>query len=38
MSIFYGDVTYEDLLEFAEVENPEKTDLPYLNGIYKKDL
>jgi len=31
-----GDVTMEDLVEFAEVENPEATDLPYLNGIFKK--
>lgn len=31
-----GDVTFSDLLEFAEVEGPEKTDLPFLNGVFKK--
>lgn len=33
-----GDVTKEDLLEFAEVGSPEMTDLPFLNGIYKKTI
>ncbi|MEB8433371.1 DUF3805 domain-containing protein [Cocleimonas sp. KMM 6892] len=33
-----GDITFEDLLEFAEVESPEKTDLPFLNGIFKKTV
>ncbi len=33
-----GNVTYDDLLEFAEVESPEKTDLPFLNGIFKKKI
>lgn len=31
-----GDVTFEDLLQFAEVESPEKTNLPFLMGIHKK--
>ncbi len=31
-----GDVSYEDLVEFSEVEDPTKTDFPYLNGIFKK--
>jgi len=31
-----SDVTIDDLIEFAEIDSPEKTDLPYLNGIYKK--
>ena len=32
-----GAVTYDDLLEFAEIEEPEKTDFPFLNGIFKKN-
>tara|TARA_R110001599_G_C12205844_1_gene656125 strand:- start:46 stop:426 length:381 start_codon:yes stop_codon:yes gene_type:complete len=31
-----GDVTIRDLLDFAEVENTESTNLPYLHGIFKK--
>ncbi len=31
-----GNVTTEDLLEFSEIENPEKANLPFLSGIYKK--
>jgi len=30
-----GDVTDEDLLEFAEVINPDTADLPYLKGIHE---
>jgi len=32
-----GDVTDKDLIEFVEVDNPEKTNLPYLNGYFKKN-
>lgn len=30
-------VTMDDLLEFSEVDNPEIADLPFLNGIFKKE-
>lgn len=31
-----GDVTVDDLLSFAEVDAPEETDIPFLNGIFKR--
>ncbi len=31
-----GEVTLADIAEFAEEDNLETTDLPYLNGYYKK--
>ena len=33
-----GDVTIDDLLDFADVDSPEKTDLSFLNGIFKKTI
>ncbi|MFT6753694.1 MAG: hypothetical protein ACJA2O_003890 [Candidatus Azotimanducaceae bacterium] len=33
-----GDVTIEDIIEFAEVAVYERTNLSYLNGIQAKDI
>jgi len=33
-----GEVTIEDLIDFAEVGSPEKIDLPFLKGIFKKAI